>query len=175
MREMPQRLASPDSCAAAPVDPCAVSPKRLAPVLSQFAERVGLVADQDSESTADERESRPVRAGRTEEQKRSSAPLVGGTNELTINVRDKGDRMETEGEDMQKVLHQRVTVLPGGKVEVVDPELEAGEQVDVVVSPVQSRAARSAWRVISEASGHRLFGDAKQVDDYLAEERSWER
>lgn len=83
--------------------------------------------------------------------------------------------MESKGEDMQKVLHQRVTVLPGGKVEVVDPDLEAGEQVDVVVSPVQSRSARSAWRVISEGSGHRLFTDAKQVDDYLAEERSWER
>ncbi len=83
--------------------------------------------------------------------------------------------METEGEDMQKVLHQRVTVMPGGKVQVVDPDLEVGEQVDVVVSPVQSRAARSAWRVISESSGHRLFTEAKQVDEYLAEERSWER
>lgn len=52
--------------------------------------------------------------------------------------------METEGEHMQKVLHQRATVLPGGKVEAVDPDLEAGEQVDVVVSPVHSRPARSA-------------------------------
>ena len=80
-----------------------------------------------------------------------------------------------ERRDMAKVLHQRVKVLPGGKVEVVDPDLEAGEQVDVVISPVQARAARSAWQVISQASGHRLFTDAKQVDDYLAEERSWER
>ncbi|MYB54361.1 MAG: hypothetical protein F4X77_19500 [Acidobacteriia bacterium] len=73
------------------------------------------------------------------------------------------------------MLHQRVSVLPGGKVEVVDPDLEAGEQVDVMISPVRAGAARSAWQVISQASGHRLFTDAKQVENYLAEERSWER
>ena len=83
--------------------------------------------------------------------------------------------MEPEGEDMQRVLHQRVQVLPGGKVEIVDPDLEAGEQVDVMISPVQARSPRSAWQVISESPGHRLFTDAKQVDDYLAEERSWGR
>jgi len=83
--------------------------------------------------------------------------------------------MKLRGEDMPRVLHQRVSVLPGGKVEVVEPDLEAGAQVDVVISLVQVGAARSAWQVISEASGHRLFTDAKQVDDYLAEERSWER
>lgn len=83
--------------------------------------------------------------------------------------------MESEAEAMQRVLHQRVQVLPGGKVEIVDPDLEAGEQVDVMISPVQERSPRSAWQVISQGPGHRLFTDAKQVDDYLAEERSWGR
>lgn len=80
--------------------------------------------------------------------------------------------MESEAEAMQRVLHQRVQVLPGGKVEIVDPDLETGEQVDVMISPVQERSSRSAWQVISQGQGHRLFTDAKQVDDYLAEERS---
>ena len=31
-----------------------------------------------------------------------------------------------EGADMQKAFHVRTTVLPGGKVEIVSPELEAG-------------------------------------------------
>ena len=29
---------------------------------------------------------------------------------------------------MQKVLHVRATVQPGGKVEIVSPELEAGQR-----------------------------------------------
>ena len=35
---------------------------------------------------------------------------------------------------MQKALHIKTTVLPGGKIEIVDPELPVGESVDVVVS-----------------------------------------
>ena len=34
---------------------------------------------------------------------------------------------------MQKALHIRTTVLPGGKVEFASPGLEAGQAVDVVV------------------------------------------
>ena len=34
---------------------------------------------------------------------------------------------------MQKALHIKTTVLPGGKIEIVDPELPVGESVDVVV------------------------------------------
>ena len=35
---------------------------------------------------------------------------------------------------MQKALHVRTTVQPGGKIEIVDQELPVGESVDVVVS-----------------------------------------
>ena len=77
---------------------------------------------------------------------------------------------------MQKALHVRTTVLPGGKVEIVDQELMEGENVDVVISPAPDPSARSAWQIISEGPGQRLFKTAKEVDDYLAEERaSWER
>ena len=77
---------------------------------------------------------------------------------------------------MHKVLRKKVTVQPGGKIEIIDRDLEAGEHVDVVISPAQEPSPRSAWQVISEASGQRLFRSAEEVDDYLAEERaSWER
>ena len=35
---------------------------------------------------------------------------------------------------MQKALHIRTTVQPGGKIEIVDRELTEGESVDVVVT-----------------------------------------
>ena len=81
-----------------------------------------------------------------------------------------------EDEDMRKVLHVRATVQPGGKVEIASPELEAGQTVDVVISPAPRPSARSAWEIISEAPGHRLFKTGKEVDDYIKEERaSWDR
>ena len=77
---------------------------------------------------------------------------------------------------MQKTLHIRTKVLPGGKIEIVDQELSVGETVEVVISPVPAPPARSAWQIISEGPGQRLFKTAKEVDDYLAEEKaSWER
>ena len=77
---------------------------------------------------------------------------------------------------MQKVLHKKATVQPGGKIEIVDQDLQAGEYVDVVISPAQAPSPRSAWQIISEGPGQRLFKSAKEVDDYLTEERaSWER
>ena len=42
---------------------------------------------------------------------------------------------------MQKTLRVRTTVLPGGKVEIVDQNLPVGEDVDVVVSPACSYGA----------------------------------
>ncbi len=77
---------------------------------------------------------------------------------------------------MQRVLHKKATVQPGGKIEIVDRDLQAGEHVDVVISPAQEPSSRSAWQIISEGPGQRLFKSAKEVDDYLTEERaSWER
>ena len=77
---------------------------------------------------------------------------------------------------MQEALHIRTTVQPGGKVEFACPDLEAGQMVDVVVSPAPAPSTRSAWQVISEAPGQQIFKTAKEVDDYLAEERAlWER
>ncbi len=77
---------------------------------------------------------------------------------------------------MQKTLHIRTTVLPGGKIEIVDRELPVGEAVEVVISAVPTQSTRSAWQIISEGPSQRLFKTAKEVDDYLSEEKaSWER
>ena len=77
---------------------------------------------------------------------------------------------------MQKALHIRTTVQPGGKVEFACPELEAGQSVDVVVTRSSSTERRSVIDILAEAPGHRLFKTAKEVDDYIKEERaSWDR
>ena len=54
---------------------------------------------------------------------------------------------------MQKALHIRTTVQPGGKVEIVSPELEAGQTVDVVVVRSSPAERRSAVDILAEAPG----------------------
>ena len=77
---------------------------------------------------------------------------------------------------MPKVLHRKTTVLPGGKVEIVSPELPKGQTVDVVVRYAPPAAGRSAVDILAEAPGQRLFRTAKEVDDYIREERAaWDR
>ena len=77
---------------------------------------------------------------------------------------------------MEKALHVRTTVQPGGRVEVASPELEAGQTVDVVVTRSSSTERRSVIDILAEAPGHRLFKTGKEVDDYIKEERaSWDR
>ena len=77
---------------------------------------------------------------------------------------------------MQKALHIRTTVQPGGKVVIVSPELEEGQLVDVVVTRSSSAEGRSAVDILNEAPGGLAFETAKEVDDYIAEERaSWDR
>lgn len=77
---------------------------------------------------------------------------------------------------MQKALHVRTKVLPGGKVEIVDQNLTVGEDVDVVVSPTSTMARRSAVDILNEAPGGLVFKTAADVAAYLKEERdSWGR
>ena len=58
---------------------------------------------------------------------------------------------------MQKTLRIRTTVLPGGKIEIVDEELPVGEAVEVVISHLSQPPTRSAWQIISEGPGQRLL------------------
>ena len=77
---------------------------------------------------------------------------------------------------MQKALHIRTTVLPGGKIEIVDQGLPVGESVDVVVSRSSASERRSAVDILAEAPGHLVFKTAEDVASYLKDEReSWDR
>ena len=77
---------------------------------------------------------------------------------------------------MQKALHVRTTVLPGGKVEIVNQDLPVGEDVDVVVSRAIGEAGRSAVDILNEAPGGLVFKTAAEVAAYLKEEKeSWGR
>ncbi|MCY3921241.1 MAG: hypothetical protein OXN86_09235 [Chloroflexota bacterium] len=77
---------------------------------------------------------------------------------------------------MRNTLRKRVTVQSGGRLEIMDPDLEAGERVDVLISPVGPAESRSAWQMISEGPTERVFRTARDVDAYVAEERSsWDR
>ena len=77
---------------------------------------------------------------------------------------------------MQKALHVRTMVQPGGKVEFASPELEAGQTVDVVVLHESTAKGRSIMEILNSGPEQRLFQTAEEVRAYLAEEKaSWER
>ena len=77
---------------------------------------------------------------------------------------------------MQKSLHIRTTVLPGGKIEIASPELDAGQTVDVVVTRSSSTERRSVVDILAEAPGHLVFKTAADVAAYLKEEKeAWGR
>ncbi len=81
-----------------------------------------------------------------------------------------------ENKDMEKALHIRTTVLPGGKIEIVDQGLSMGESVDVVVSQASSSERRSAVDILAEAPGHLVFKSAADVAAYFKEEKeAWGR
>ena len=77
---------------------------------------------------------------------------------------------------MQKALHVRTTVQPGGKVEIISPDLEAGQTVDVVVLHESTAKGRSIMEILNSGPECRLFQTAEEVRKYLAEEKeSWDR
>lgn len=79
---------------------------------------------------------------------------------------------------MQSALRLTTWVQPGGKIEVADAQLRAGDPVDVIVLFPQSSdlTRRSIVDILAEAPGHLAFQNAAEVDAYLREERdSWER
>ena len=77
---------------------------------------------------------------------------------------------------MQKTLHIRTTVLPGGRVEFDSPELEAGQMVEVVVLHESTVKGRSIMEILNSGPDERLFHTAEEVREYLAEEKaSWDR
>lgn len=77
---------------------------------------------------------------------------------------------------MPKTLHRQTTVMPGGKIVIVDQDLAEGETIDVFVTKSPPTTQRSAMDILAEAPGHRIFETEDAVNDYLESEReSWER
>lgn len=70
---------------------------------------------------------------------------------------------------MQKALHVRTTVQPGGKVEVASPELEAGQTVGVVILHQSNAKGRSVMDILNSGPERRLFQTAGEVRAYLAQ------
>ena len=64
---------------------------------------------------------------------------------------------------MQRMVQQQVTVQAGGKVELVCPELEAGQTVDVLVLHEPAIQRRSAWQIINDGPRERLFRTPKKL------------
>jgi len=78
----------------------------------------------------------------------------------------------------QTILRIKTTVLTEGKVEIVAPQLLAGEAVEILILlPEPSNVERrSALDILAEAPGQRLFKTAEEVEAYLQQERqAWER
>ena len=79
---------------------------------------------------------------------------------------------------MQSALRMQTTILPGGRIEISNPQLQQGENVELIIllPPTASTTKkRSALDILMEAPGHRLFKSAEEVDHYLREERdSWD-
>ena len=77
---------------------------------------------------------------------------------------------------MQKALHIRTTVQPGGKIEIVDQGLPVGESIDLVVSQSAASERRPAVDILNEAPGHLVFKTATEVKAYLVEKKeAWGR
>ncbi len=78
---------------------------------------------------------------------------------------------------MQTALRLTGTVQPGGRVEIISPQLPAGRAVEVIILlPREAEAdRRSVTDVLAEAPGHLAFQTAEEVDAYIREERdAWE-
>jgi hypothetical protein len=82
---------------------------------------------------------------------------------------------------MQTALKTTTKVLAGGKIEIVAPQLPPDEIVEVIIvfstsqESLAPTAKRSAMDILREASGHRIFKTAEDVETYLTEERdAWD-
>jgi hypothetical protein len=73
---------------------------------------------------------------------------------------------------MITAVRQRVTVQPGGVVEVRSPELRAGTEAEVIVLVSESSPAQPTWASFI-GSGRGTFKSADEIDAYVSDIRDW--
>ena len=76
---------------------------------------------------------------------------------------------------MTNAIRQRVTVQPGGVIEVRSPELTAGARAEVIIllEEPQEPPRRSLRSIIGSGKG--CFATPEEADAFLRQERdSWE-
>lgn len=71
----------------------------------------------------------------------------------------------------------KTVVLPGGKIEITNPDLVPGQEATVVITVEDSEPTPLGHviDILTALPGHQLFQNAEEVDAYIQEERdSWE-
>lgn len=71
----------------------------------------------------------------------------------------------------------KTIVLPGGKIEISNPDLVPGQEATVVITVEDSEPTiqQHVIDILKNLPGHQLFQNAEEVDSYMQEERaSWE-
>ncbi len=76
-------------------------------------------------------------------------------------------------------LHFQRTILPGGRIEVADPDLPEGRQASVFVllaeAPANPVVKRRLSEVLAGYAGGEMFASAAEADAWLRAERdAWD-
>lgn len=70
---------------------------------------------------------------------------------------------------MLQAIRRRVTVQPGGRIEIVAPELTDGSQAEVIVLEERPPRRRPLAELIGQAKG--AFSSPEVADSFLRQER----
>jgi hypothetical protein len=75
---------------------------------------------------------------------------------------------------MIQTIKERVIIQPGGKIEIVHPELPAGTEVEVLIM-VEQPAAEPPPLASFVGKGKGCFASAEEIDAFIRAERdAWE-
>ncbi len=70
---------------------------------------------------------------------------------------------------MLQAIRQRVTIQPGGRVEIIAPELTAGNEAEVIILEEQAPPARRLADLIGSGKG--AFSSPQEADNFIRRER----
>ena len=73
---------------------------------------------------------------------------------------------------IHKVLRVQTTVRQDGEIQINDPSLHSGDNVEIIVLLPATDGQRSVMEILNETPGHRLYKSADEVDAYIAAERA---